>query len=138
MDSKKVPLTRQQFEVLCHDSEWKLFDIPSQAWNLIPGLPRLEDTFAVMGSADPYNPRLLNMIKRCVAGFDQLVNETNPKPGEPEGNAYHFVVQESGRDDYPYILHGPFRTGMRINHHFEVNEIEAYDSDKKHHNLLWN
>ena len=131
MEPKKIPLTQQQFEKLSNDSEWNLFDMPPKSWKSIPDMPRFEDTFAVMGSADLYNPRLFNMIKRCVAGFDQLVYETKPKPGEPEGNAYHFVVQESGRKDFPYILHGPFITETQVKHHFRVNDIEIYDSDKE-------
>jgi hypothetical protein len=125
---KHVPLSRHQCEILQRDDQWKLFEIPREDWNNIPGLSRVENTFAVMGSADPNDPRLLNMIKRSVAGFDQLVFEPNPKPGETEGNAYHFVIQESGHEDCPYILHGPFYTEARVAHHFEAGDLDHYNS----------
>jgi hypothetical protein len=131
-NAKRIPLTTEDAQPLTRDRDWKLFEIPRQDWDLIPGLQRREDTFACMGSASPNDFRLLNMIQRCVAGFDQLVHETNPKPGEPPGNAYHYVVQESGRQDYPYILHGPFCTETRIPHHFEPADLNAYDEDDEH------
>jgi hypothetical protein len=82
-----------------------------------------------MGSANEFNPKLLNMING-IAGFDQLVHETNPHAGEPEGNAYHYLIQQTNRTDYPYIIHGPYRSEARIKHHFSFDELENYREEK--------
>ncbi len=125
MRPKKKALTAAQYSRIERLQGWKVFGIPRVDWNAIPGLTRLEDTIAIMGSADYNDPRLLNSIQ-AVAGFDQLVYESNPKPGEPSGNAYHFVVQRSNRQDYPYILHGPFKSETRVKHWFDADDLEVY------------
>lgn len=126
---KRIPLSQEQAKRLLRDQDWKLFEILQADWSSIPDFQRREDMFACIGSADPYDPRLLNMINRCVAGFDQLVYESEPKLGEPEGNAYHWLVQESGREDYPYVLRGPFYSETRVPHHFDFKALDAYDND---------
>lgn len=124
--AKRIPLTEEESQRVIRDQNWNLFEIPRQDWERIPGLQRLEDTIACMGSASPNEARWLN-DRHAVAGFDQLVFESNRKPGEPEGNAYHYVVQESGRSDYPYILCGPFLTETRVPHHFGPENLNVYD-----------
>ncbi|SRR6266567_3523115 len=95
----------------------------------------MKDATKRMGSANPNDPRLLNN-RQCVAGFDQLVFESHRKPGEPEGNAYHYVIQESGRSDYPYILNGPFYSEARVPHYFEPHHIDVYDEcETRHRNI---
>ena len=128
MKPKHTPLTTQQFERLSRIQGWKVYEIPEVDWTAIPGLSRREDTIAVMGSADFNDPKLLNEI-RAVAGFDQLVHESSPKPGEPEGNAYHFVIQQINHPNYPYLLHGPFKAETRVNHWFEEEDLDEYWSD---------
>ena len=128
MKPKRRPLTAKQFERISRFQGWKVYEIPKRAWSAIPGLTRLDDTIAVMGSADCNNPKLLNGVQ-TIAGFDQLVHESNPKPGEPEGNAYHFVVQQIDHSQYPYLLRGPFQSETRVEHWFEAEDINTYWSD---------
>ena len=128
MKPKHKLLTSQQFENISGVQGWKVFEIPKESWGTILGLSRLEDTIAVMGSVDIYNPSLLNHIQ-SVAGFDQLVHETNPHPSEPEGNAYHYVIQQTTRSDYPYILHGPFRSETKVDHWFNIDDVDRYSKE---------
>jgi hypothetical protein len=128
MKPKRKPLTTQQFEMLSQVQGWEIFEIPKESWKSIPGLTRQEDTIAIMGSADVYNEKLLNKI-HSIAGFDQLVFENRPHPGEPEGNAYHYVIQQTTRSDYPYILHGPFTSETRVGHWFNSDDIDKYSKE---------
>jgi hypothetical protein len=126
---KKTPLTAEQFEVIGHVGDWQCNDIPRQDWGKIPGLERVPDTIAVMGSASIADMKTLNGIQ-AVAGTDLLAHEPHPKmnTGETDGNAYHYVVQKINRADYPYILHGPFRCEMLVKHWFTADELTAYDN----------
>lgn len=130
MKAKRKLLTEQQFGVLSKVQGWKVFEVPREQWGSIPGVSRLEDTIAIMGSANIYDRKLLNQIQ-SVAGFDQLVHETNPHNGEPEGNAYHYVVQQISNSNYPFILHGPYRTDANINHWFQADDLDEYLKDNK-------
>ena len=123
-----MALTEAQFAELSLIDGWSIQEIARQHWPSIPGLPRLQDTVAIMGSAAMSDPRLLNGIE-AVAGLDQLVWEANPKPGEPEGNAYHFVVQVVNRSDFPYVLHGPFRSETKTGHWFTADDLDVYWPD---------
>ena len=125
MKPRRIPLTAAQYQELCQIEGWQLFEIERERWHTIPGLSRLDDTFAIMGSADSNDPRLLNEIN-AVAGFDQLVWEANPKPGEPEGNAYHHVMQFVNHPDYPCVLHGPFSSETSLRHWFEADDLDIY------------
>ena len=122
MRIKHIPLTAVQFEQLNRVQGWEVYEIPRIDW---PNLPRLKDSIALMGSADINDPKLLNDIQ-AVAGLDQLVYESNPKPGEQEGNAYHFVVEQTNDPRCPYLLHGPFKSGTKVKHWFEVQDLDKY------------
>jgi len=83
------------------------------------------DTVAVMASGCENTPRYINGIL-AIAGADVLVLERNPRTGEPEGNAYHYVFQESGHSQYPYVMHGFFRAETRIPHWFAAEDLSVY------------
>ena len=125
---KRTALTAQQFQLIGRLDGWRCNDVPRREWAKMPGLERLQDTFAVMGSASITDLKVLNGIQ-AVAGLDLLAYEPCPKVniGESEGNAYHYVVQKIGRSDYPYILHGPFRCETLVPHWFTVDHLTAYD-----------
>ena len=57
-----------------------------------------------------------------------LVHEINPQidKNEPEGNAYHYVVQKIKDNRYPYILHGPFTSETKVKHWFDAEELSTY------------
>lgn len=126
MPGKNHPLTIKQFETLVYGNQWGTYEIPVQGWWTCQK-HRHSQTFAVIGSADPYNPQLINGIY-SIAGFDQLVNETNPKLeiGEPYGNAYHWVIREFKHPLYPYSLVGPFRDETTVPHWFHERHLDIY------------
>jgi hypothetical protein len=72
MKPKRKLLDTEQFESLSKIQGWKAFEIPRNQWESIIGLHRLNETIAVMGSADFNDLKLLNRIN-AIAGFDQLV-----------------------------------------------------------------
>ena len=79
MAIKRTPLTAQQFEFLRTREDWSIDEVPLEHWSGIPGLQRLDDTFAVFASGTVSNPVSLNGISNAVAGVDVLVAEPDPK-----------------------------------------------------------
>jgi hypothetical protein len=127
MAIKHTPLTQAQFDQLAL-VDWTINEIPREIWPKIPGLQRLQDTFSVMGSGSVVNPGILNGIN-AVAGIDVLAYERNPMGGEPEGNAYHYVIQKISDPRYPYVLHGPFKSETIVDHWFDAPQLDRYWSD---------
>ncbi len=125
MTIKATLLTIDEFDQLSLNPNWELTDIPPENWNKIPGIERLKDTFAMMGSACPSDPHILNKLS-SIAGIDVLTLESNPKVGEPEGNAYHYVFQLTNDPKYPYKMYGPFKLETRVPHWFEVKDLDNY------------
>ena len=118
-------LTEEQFRQLPLGPGWEINDVPPEIWPKIPGLVRPDETIAVMASGSTGDPRILNEL-RAIAGVDVLVHETNPKSGEPEGNAYHFVFQKIRDHRYPFLMHGPFRTETVVPHWFDAADLDCY------------
>lgn len=100
--------------------------MPPEHWAKIPGLQRLNDTVAVMASGTLSDPGVLNDVENAIAGADVLVHESNPYPDEPEGNAYHYVVQRINDPRFPYVVHGPFRSETLVDHWFEADQLDRY------------
>ena len=124
MALKRVPLTEEQFGRLSAVG-WSVDEVLREHWDKIPGLQRLQDTFAVMASGCPVNPQVLNGIS-AVAGVDVLAHESRPVFGEPPGNAYHYVVQKTIDLRFPYMLHGPFRCETIVDHWFDAPQLDRY------------
>jgi len=124
MTVKRVPLSEEQFGLLAAVG-WAIDDVPREHWDKIPGLQRLQDTFAVMASGSTANPQVLNGIN-AVAGIDLLAHESRPMAGEPPGNAYHYVVQKLTDPRYPYLLNGPFRSETIVDHWFDAPQLNRY------------
>jgi hypothetical protein len=122
---KRTPLTEAQFGLLGKLDGWTIDEVPKEKWNFIPALERKADTFAVMASGCCQDPKVLNGIN-AIVGFDVLAHERNQKPKEPEGNAYHYVVQKISHPNYPYLLHGPFRSETLVEHWFDCPQLENY------------
>lgn len=72
------------------------------------------------GSCDPGT---LNGIS-AVAGLDVLAYEPNPKQGEPDGNAYHYVFQKLTTGGY--LMTGPFPTDAIVPHWFDAKDLDKY------------
>ena len=86
------PLTQEQFDLLKIGKDWHIDEVPREHWHRIP-LVRLADTIGVMASGCVEYPGILNDIP-AVAGIDVLAHETRPCFDEPDGNAYHYVIQK--------------------------------------------
>jgi len=125
MRLKRVPLTEQDFQALAALSGWQIDEVPGEHWDKIPGLQRREEILAIMASGDTWDPRILNRLN-AIAGMDVLVAESNRMPGEPEGNAYHYVFIRSGDSSHPYVMYGPYRSETRVDHWFEAVDLECY------------
>ncbi len=127
MGIKRTLLTAKQFKLIDTTVDWNIKEVPPNHWDKIPGLQRRNDTFAILASGTMTDPQLLNSIE-SIAGMDVLVNETHPKIefNEPDGNAYHYIVQKINETRYPYILHGPFKTETKIAHWFEASDLAIY------------
>lgn len=121
----RVPMTKEQFKILTTEKDWELVEVPSQHWDKIPGLQRRKDAFVVLASGTYIKPQTLNEI-HSVAGIDLLALERNRKTNEPEGNAYHYVVEQIQENDPPYVLIGPFKTEARVPHWFNVQDLDNY------------
>ena len=124
MKAKRVPLSEEQFRLLSA-IDWTIDDVPREHWSKIPGLQRLQDTFALMASGSLVNPKALNGIS-AIVGIDVLVHETCPKDSEPPGNAYHYVIQELSDTRWPYLLYGPFRSETVVDHWFDAPQLDRY------------
>lgn len=122
---KRTPITQAQFDLITTGGGWCIDEVPQEYWKHIPGLQRLQDTIAIMASGTASEPKVLNGI-RSYAGLDVLTHEPDPHPGEPEGNAYHYVFQQVPDPRYPYIMHGPFRSETAVPHWFDADNLSVY------------
>ena len=127
MGAKRTPLTQEQFDRL-ERVGWTIDEVPQEHWPKIPGLQRLQDTFAIMASGSVVNPGMLNGIN-AVAGIDVLVQEPRPMAGEPPGNAYHYVIQKITDERFPFLLHGPFTSEAIVDHWFNAPQLDRYWTD---------
>jgi hypothetical protein len=121
----RYPLREEQFRQLPIGPGWTLNDVPRELWYKIPALVRIEDTLAIMASGSTGDPRILDDIK-AIAKVEQLVHETRPRFSEPEGNAYHFVIQKIRHSEYPFLMHGPYRWGTVVPHWFDADDLDRY------------
>ena len=117
-------MTEEQFQLLNITDNWNVDEVPEAHWNKIPGLQRLHDTFSIMASGCA-TPDILNG-QLASAGLDVLCVETDPKKGEPDGNAYHYVVQEC--EDGKYLI-GPCRAETVVPHWFDADDLDGYWQD---------
>jgi hypothetical protein len=127
MSVKRTPLTQGQWDRLGLVG-WTIDEVPSKYWRIIPGLKRLQDTFGIMASGSITNSGMLNGIN-AVAGIDVLVQEPRPRPNEPPGNAYHYVIQKIADERYRFLLHGPFRGETVVDHWFDAPQLDPYWAD---------
>jgi hypothetical protein len=131
MRTKKVPITKKQYAQFFTTVEWNIDEVPQKNWGKIPRLVRQKDTLAIMASGTISDPKVLNGI-HAIAGFDVLVHEPNPMvhKDEPEGNAYHYVIQKISDDRFPYLMYGPFKSETRVKHWFQADDLDSYWEDE--------
>jgi len=115
-------ITKDQLELLTGDGKWQINDIPRSEWI---GLPEWmsKGCVGVMASGSMDQSRISHGLE-AIGGIDWLRSETQPREGEPEGNAYHYVITEVKGH---YYLHGPFLDGTLVPHWFTSNDLENYE-----------
>lgn len=106
--------------------EWEPTEVP---WDSIRGLTlaRREETFSIWISGSTSNPQLTEGIN-AIAGIDVLAIETNPntEKNEPSGNAYHYILQKTSHEEFPFLLLGPFDRDTIISHWFNDTDLDVY------------
>jgi hypothetical protein len=107
--------------------EWFPTEAPL-ATSSILGLVRPQDTISVWISGSSSNPQLAFCVQNIVAGIDVLTHEQKPNSAknEPSGNAYHYILQKTTDRKFPYVLYGPYKSGTRAPHWFDVNDSNVY------------
>lgn len=130
MAKKITPLTEEKFQLLNTTIEWNIDEVPQNYWDKIPGLQRLESTFAILASGTTTSAQVLNGVN-AIAGIDVLVHEENPMIAkkEPEGNAYHYVIQKINDERFPYLMYGPFKSETIVPHWFDSKDLDKYWGD---------
>ena len=106
--------------------EWEPTEVPYNAIRGL-GLVRQEDTLSIWVSGSCNNP-LLAEVENAIAGIDVLAIETNPNitKNEPSGNAYHYILQKTNSNQYPFILYGPYKRGTIISHWYDTKDLDVY------------
>jgi len=119
----KTVLTFDQVNLLIRNGNWFINDIPVEDWDRLPDWMNGDDTLGILTSGELSDPRLLNGIQ-AIGGVDFLRHESRPKEGEPEGNAYHFVIKQES--DAKFYLCGPFTKETLVRHWFKSDDLNKY------------
>jgi len=127
MKKKKILLTDKKYRSIIHSNNWIIVELDLVTIKLIPRVVRPNDILGGFVSGCLEHPRSLN-DHAAVAGIDILVHEPSPDLSRGEGhvNAYHYIIRVTGREDYPYVLEGPFRDQTLIGHWPTSIEFEVY------------
>ena len=127
MKANNIPLKISDFEQFPQTSDWGVAELSLQALADVSRIVRPDDHLGGFISGSLLEPKLLNG-RNCIAGFDVLVHEKNPKPewNEGEVNAYHYVIWRSNHAKFPFILSGPYNGGTTIGHHPTGLDLGCY------------
>lgn len=119
-DRPNFYITAGNFEHLIGPGFWKLNDVPQKRWEQIKDHLGQDDTIAVYASGE------LPVVGGSgrTGGIDWIRLEENPRPTEPDLNAYHYVIGQPTGGLYP--VYGPYKKGARVSHWCEETELEAY------------
>ena len=114
-------LTKDQYDILIGSGDWDINEVPIDEWSNLPAW-MTKDCLAINASGSMNNAKMMHGLK-VIGGIDWLRAENNPKSGEPDGNAYHFVITASGQHNYSY---GPFQSGTLVPHWFTEEDLNNY------------
>lgn len=98
----------ENYDRLIGSGCWEIQDLPPNRAELVKPFLNNEDTIAVFASGCPPQPHstLGGSIPDTadsdedIAGIDWVRLESNPKPGEPSLNVYHFVIKKPDENGY--------------------------------------
>jgi hypothetical protein len=116
-------ITEANYYQLTGPGFWKLNDVSPMRWEQCGGHFSHPETYALLASGSLPQPLVMHGIP-VVGGVDWIRLESNRSPGEPDINAYHYVIGMPDHHGYP--VYGPYRNGCRIEHHPSGNNIEPY------------
>lgn len=124
-------LTQEQGEQvianLDNPYEWKTkTEIPFSKLTEMPATPRAENVFSIVASGNLAHPQQMHGLTGIIMAWDVLAIEDRPKKDEPVGNAYHLALYGTGRDDFPYLVAGPYPNGTDIPHWFDENQLNDF------------
>ena len=82
---KRTPLTEEEGESLIRAQDWDVpFEIPDHIWLSTPGIQRIDDTVACMGSVSLSHPRMLNGLPGVAGFISWCVNRTGSPVSQRE------------------------------------------------------
>ena len=129
MKINHIPITQEQFDTICSLTAWTIEELDLKTLKLIPKIVRPDQVFGGYISGALEQPKMLNGHV-SIAGLDVFVHEPYPQTLKHEGdvNVYHYVIQRTGRTDFPYILHGPFRDETLLGHWPTGLVLDVYEN----------
>ncbi len=85
---------------------WQINEVPLNVAQQVRGFFGVSSSFALFISGAKDDPSLIRPEDQVLAGIDWIRNETNPKPGEPDFNVYHYFVGNGSAGKYPVYYCG--------------------------------
>lgn len=94
-------ITEADYRRLILRGSWHINDVPLNVAQQVRGFFGISSSFALFVSGAKADPAQIRPEDQVLAGFDWVRNETNPKPGEPDFNVYHYLVGSGSAGKYP-------------------------------------
>jgi len=85
---------------------WQINDVPLNVAEQVRGFFGVSSSFALFISGAKNDPALIRPEDKVLAGIDWIRSETNPKPGEPDFNVYHYFVGSGSAGLFPVYYCG--------------------------------
>ena len=101
MNKPNFYITEADYRRLILTGSWHINDVPLDVAQQVRGHFGISSSFALFVSGAEADPARIRPEDQVLAGFDWVRNETNPKPGEPDFNVYHYLVGSGSAGRYP-------------------------------------
>jgi hypothetical protein len=94
-------ITDAQYQQLVPTGSWHINEIPLSIAQQVRGHFNIDSSFALFTSGAKADPTMVRPEDSVLAGLDWIRHETNPRPGEPPLNVYHYFVGSGSSGKYP-------------------------------------
>lgn len=94
-------ITEQQYRDLIITGSWHINEVPLEKAEKVKAHFGIESSFALFASGKQADPAMIRAEDSVLAGIDWIRHETNPMPGEPPLNVYHYFVGSGSAGLYP-------------------------------------
>ena len=94
-------ITEGDYRRLVPTGSWHINEIPLKIGREIRAHFGISSSFAMFASGAEADPTRIRPEDTVLAGIDWIRHETNPKPGEPPLNVYHYFVGSGSAGLYP-------------------------------------